>query len=80
MFTSSHWGSIANFAGFIAALAVLSRVWLPRILAPRFAREMREDSARALALREVERRRERLGWILGLGFGTLGLILGIWLR
>ena len=80
MLTESPWAQVANFAGFIASLAVLYRVWLPRITRARFEREMREDPARAAAKRACERRRERLGWTLGLTCGTLALLLGIWLK
>jgi hypothetical protein len=80
MYTDSPWAQIANFAGFILSLGVLYRVWLPRITRERFAQEMREDPLRAAARRARERRSERLGWTLGLTFGTLALIFGIWLK
>jgi RNA polymerase sigma factor (sigma-70 family) len=72
------WSAI-NFALFIATLALLYTVWLPRILKRRFEAEMREDPVRALARRRHERRMAIVGWTLGLTCGTLGLVLGMWL-
>jgi RNA polymerase sigma factor (sigma-70 family) len=80
MYSDSPWPQVVNFAAFIAALAALYRWWLPRITQARFAEEMREDPVRATARRARERRTERLGWTLGLTFGTLALIFGIWLK
>jgi RNA polymerase sigma factor (sigma-70 family) len=70
--------SVVNFAAFIAVLAALYTVWLPRILRRRFEAEMREDPVRATAKRRQERRGAIVGWSLGLIFGTLGLVLGLW--
>ena len=53
-------------------------VWLPRILRPRFEAERRENPVRALERRRRERRTAIIGWTLGLTFGTLGLVLGMW--
>jgi RNA polymerase sigma factor (sigma-70 family) len=80
LYTDSPWAPVANFAAFIIALGALYRWWLPRITRARFAQEMREDPVRASARRARERRSERLGWTLGLTFGTLALLLGIWLK
>jgi RNA polymerase sigma factor (sigma-70 family) len=76
--THSPWAPILNFAGFIASLAVLHQVWLPRIIVRRLEQEMIEDPERARARRRVERRTAILGWSLGLAFGTLGLVLGLY--
>jgi hypothetical protein len=77
---TQHWRPwpAVNFAVFIAALAAEYTVWLPRILRRRFEAEMREDPVRALARRRRERRTAIVGWTLGLTFGTLGLVLGMW--
>jgi hypothetical protein len=40
---------------------------------------LRDDPARALARRRRERRAAIIGWTLGLTFGTLGVVLGMWL-
>jgi len=79
-FAATHWRGwpVMWFGLFIAALAALLHVWLPRILRRRFEAEMREDPARALARRSRERRGAMLGWALGLTFGMLGLALGMW--
>jgi RNA polymerase sigma factor (sigma-70 family) len=68
-----------NFVMFVATLGVLYGVWLPKILRRRFEAELREDPARALARRRRERRAAIIGWTLGLTFGTLGVVLGMWL-
>jgi RNA polymerase sigma factor (sigma-70 family) len=77
---TQHWRPwpAVNFAAFIATLAVQYTVWLPRILRRRFEAEKREDPVRALARRRRERRTAIVGWTLGLTFGTLGLVLGMW--
>jgi RNA polymerase sigma factor (sigma-70 family) len=78
---SSHvrlWGTV-NFALFIATLALLYTVWLPRILQRRFDAEMREDPVTATARRQREHRASVIGWTLGLTLGTLGLVCGFWL-
>lgn len=40
--------------------------------------EVHEDPERALARRRRGRRVSIIGWTLGLTFGTLGLVLGMW--
>jgi RNA polymerase sigma factor (sigma-70 family) len=80
LYTDSPWAQVANFVAFILSLGALYRWWLPRITRARFEQEMRENPARAAARRARERRNERLGWTLGLTFGTLALLLGIWLK
>jgi RNA polymerase sigma factor (sigma-70 family) len=80
MYIDSPWPQVANFAGFLLALAALYSVWLPRITRARFEREMREDPARARARRARERRSQRLGWTLGITLGTAALVFGIWLK
>jgi hypothetical protein len=64
---------------FVATLAALYGVWLPKILRRRFEAELRDDPPRALARRRRERRAAIIGWTLGLTFGTLGVVLGMWL-
>ena len=75
--TQQTWSQVATFAVFIAGLASLYGVWLPRILQPRWALEALEDPARAARARAGERRAAILGWTLGLLCGTAGLIAGI---
>jgi RNA polymerase sigma factor (sigma-70 family) len=77
--THSRVAPVADFVAFIAALAVLQHVWLPRIVARRHAAERREDPARAERRRRAERRAAIIGWTLGLTFGTVGLVLGLYL-
>ncbi len=77
-FTQSPIAPVVNFAVFIAALAVLQHVWLPRIIARRLAAEMIEDAERARRRRRAERRAAIIGWTLGLTFGTAGLVVGIY--
>jgi RNA polymerase sigma factor (sigma-70 family) len=77
--TGSDWSPVVTFGTFVAGLVALHHVWLPRILAPRFAMEMAEDPTRARAARARERRIAWLGWTLGLVSGTAGLIAGIWM-
>jgi RNA polymerase sigma factor (sigma-70 family) len=76
--TASPIAPVMDFAAFIAALAVLQHVWLPRIIARRLAAEMIEDAERARRRRRAERRAAIIGWTLGLTFGTAGLLLGIY--
>ncbi len=66
------------FLMFIATLAVLQHVWLPRIIKKRLEAEMREDPRWASARRRRERRLAILGWTLGILGGSLGLALGFW--
>jgi hypothetical protein len=68
-----------NFVMFVATLAMLYGVWLPKVLRRRFEAELREDPARALARRRRARRAAIIGWTLGLTFGTLGVVLAMWL-
>jgi len=75
--TQQAWSQVATFAVFVAGLASLYMVWLPRILKPRWALEAVEDPARADRARARERRAAVIGWTLGLTLGTLGLIAGI---
>ena len=56
----------------------LQHVWLHRVISRRLEAEMREDPVRALAQRRRERRSAIIGWSLGLTFGTLGLVAGLW--
>jgi RNA polymerase sigma factor (sigma-70 family) len=71
--------AIGWFLGLIAILAVLQHVWLPRIVRRRFEAEMRENPERADARRRQERRHAILGWSLGIFFGSMGLLAGLWL-
>jgi len=75
--TQQTWSQVATFAAFIAGLAVLYTIWLPRILQPRWALEAIEDPERAAGARARERRAAMIGWTLGLICGSLGLIAGI---
>jgi hypothetical protein len=70
--------AIPWFGCFIATLAVLQHVWLPRIVGPRMEAEMRDDPYGASARRRRERRQAILGWTLGIVFGSLGLAAGLW--
>ena len=54
-------------------------MWLRRIVSRRHGAEMREDPVRATARRARERRMSRIGWTLGIIFGALGLLAGMWL-
>jgi RNA polymerase sigma factor (sigma-70 family) len=76
--THSRWVAIPWFGCFIATLAVLQHVWLPRIVGPRMEAEMRDDPHGASARRRRERRQAILGWTLGIVFGSLGLAAGLW--
>ena len=69
-----------NFGAFMATLAILHHVWLPRIVGRRLEMEMREDPERALRRRRAERRASIVGWTIGGTLGTLGLLLGIHLN
>ena len=76
--THMRWVGIVWFLGFLATLAVLQHVWLPRIVRRRMEAEMHEDPRRAMARRRTERRQAILGWTLGIMFGSLGLAMGLW--
>ena len=78
--TESVWSQVITFATFILGLGTLYLVWLPRILASRFALELSEDPVTARAARARERRIAWVGWTMGLLVGTAGLIAGLWLR
>jgi RNA polymerase sigma factor (sigma-70 family) len=77
--TGSRWAPVITFALFLAGLASLHTVWLPRIQRERHALEAIEDPIRAARERARERRAAILGWTLGVLSGTAGLVLGIWL-
>lgn len=75
--TQQAWSQVATFATFVAGLAILYTIWLPRILQPRWALEASENPARAAQARAKERRAAIIGWTLGLTCGTLGLLAGL---
>jgi RNA polymerase sigma factor (sigma-70 family) len=77
--TQQKWSQVATFAVFIAGLAGLYTIWLPRILAPRWALEAAEDPDRAAQARARERRAAMIGWTLGLLSGTIGVAAAFWL-
>ncbi len=77
--TDSVWSQVITFGAFILGLGTLYLVWLPRILASRFALELSEDPVTARAARARERRIAWVGWTMGLLAGTAGLIAGLWL-
>lgn len=77
--TQQAWSQVAVFAAFIAGLAVLYTIWLPRILRSRWALEASEDPEGAALARAKERRVAIIGWTLGVTCGTLGLLAGIFL-
>lgn len=77
--TGSQWAPVATFALFIAGLAALHTLWLPRIVAPRHAQELRESPEAAMAARARERRTAIIGWTAGLVCGTAGLLAGLFL-
>ncbi len=76
--TRNRWVAIGWFLCFIATLAVLQHIWLPRIVRRRMAAEMRADPQQAVVRRRRERRHAMLGWSLGIIFGSLGLAIGLW--
>jgi RNA polymerase sigma factor (sigma-70 family) len=76
--TRMKWVAIVWFLCFLATLAVLQHVWLPRIVRRRMEAEMHEDPQQATARRRTELRQAILGWTLGIGFGSLGLAIGLW--
>ena len=75
--TQQAWSQVATFAVFIAGLASLYGVWLPRILQPRWALEASRTRTAPRGRAPSERRAAILGWTLGLLCGTAGLIAGI---
>mgnify|MGYP006182500817 CR=1 FL=1 len=60
-------------------VSLLCAVWLPRVLAPRRAREREIDPVGAAKRQARERRNGRIGALAGLLLGTAGLVLGLWL-
>lgn len=66
-------------AGFIVGILVLCSVWLPRVMAPRRARELELDPVGAAARQARERRTGRIGAIVGAVLGMASLLLGLWL-
>jgi RNA polymerase sigma factor (sigma-70 family) len=78
--TGSRWAPVATFAAFIAGLAALHTLWLPRIVAARHALEFAEDPVAATAARARERRAAILGWTAGIVCGTAGLLAGLFIR
>ncbi|GAB2658209.1 RNA polymerase sigma factor [Arenimonas aestuarii] len=70
---------LALSVGFMAGIVLLCAVWLPRVLAPRRARERELDPVGAARRQARERRNSRIGAILGLLLGSAGLVLGLWL-
>ena len=78
--TGSRWAPVATFAVFIAGLAALHTLWLPRIVAARHALEFAEDPVAATAARARERRAAILGWTAGILCGTAGLLAGLFIR
>jgi hypothetical protein len=77
LLTGSGWSQVATFAAFIGGLALLHGLWLPRILAPRFALERADNPSAARRARARERRLAIIGWMLGLGLGSAGLAAGL---
>lgn len=75
--TGSRWAPVVTFAAFIAGLAALHTLWLPRIVAARHALEFEEDPVAAAAARARERRAAILGWTAGILCGTAGLVAGL---
>jgi RNA polymerase sigma factor (sigma-70 family) len=74
----SIWGTVAVFVAFIAILAVLYELWLPRILRRRFDDEMRADPVAAARRRRRDRTWKFVGWGLGIVSGAAGIFAG-WL-
>ncbi len=65
---------------FLAGLAALYQLWLPRILRRRHELELRQDPEKARRARLRERRWAVIGWTLGILSGAAGLIAGLLLR
>lgn len=70
---------LALTLGFMVGITLLCSVWLPRVLAPRRARERELDPVGAARRQARERRNGRIGAIAGLLLGSAGLVLGLWL-
>lgn len=77
LLTDSVWSQVATLGGLILGFGTLYLVWLPRILASRFALELSEDPQAARAARASERRLAWVGWTVGLLAATAGLIAGL---
>ncbi len=75
--TNSVWSQVTTFGVFVVGLGTLHLIWLPRILASRFALEFTEDPVAARATRARERRVAWVGWTMGLVAGIAGLIAGL---
>lgn len=71
------WAPTLVYVAFMAALAVIYRVWLPAIVRDRLAAELIEDPE-APARHARRRRAANLGFLLGAIFGSAGLIAGLW--
>jgi RNA polymerase sigma factor (sigma-70 family) len=76
--THSRTWAVIWFLAFLAVIAILQHIWLPRIVRRRMEAEMRENPVAALARRRRERRNAILGWTLGIVSGSLGLSVGLW--
>jgi RNA polymerase sigma factor (sigma-70 family) len=76
--THNPWWSLPWFCFFIATLAILQHVWLPRIVKRRMEAERLSDPQWAAERRLRERRAAILGWTLGILGGSLGLAVGLW--
>jgi RNA polymerase sigma factor (sigma-70 family) len=78
LWTHSRLFGVLWFGAFVLSLFVLQHPWLARIVRRRHETEMRLDPVAATERRRRERRHAIIGWALGLGFGSLGLFLGLW--
>jgi RNA polymerase sigma factor (sigma-70 family) len=76
--TENPWWALPWFVLFIATLAILQHVWLPRIVRRRMEAEMKRDPNGAIERRRRERRQAILGWTIGLITGGIGLAAGLW--
>ncbi len=71
------WSQVATFVVFLAGLAALYQLWLPRILHRRHEAERLADPEKAARARLRERRWAVIGWTLGILSGTAGLVAGL---
>jgi RNA polymerase sigma factor (sigma-70 family) len=78
LLTHRRLAGVAWFFCFLATLAVLEHGWRPRIVRRRMESEMLADPTAATARRRRERRAALIGWTLGIGFGSMGLAVGLW--
>lgn len=69
---------LAVTLGFFVGILLLCGVYLPRVLAPRRARERALDPDGAARRQARERRLGRIGAAAGLLLGIGGLVLGLW--